>query len=67
MSKALKLTFETEDSTKTISITNPKEDVDQDTCKAAMDTIVESGAFDGITGAVKAVMHETNSEIIYEA
>ena len=67
MSKTLKLTFDTEESVKTISINNPKEDVTQDECKDAMDAIVESGAFDGITGAVKAVMHESDSEIIYEA
>ena len=67
MSEALKLTFDTEDSTKTISITNPKSGLTQDDCKDAMDKIVESGAFEGITGAVKAVLHKSESEIIYEA
>ena len=67
MSKALKLTFDTAESTKTITITNPKEDVTQDECKDAMEAIVESGAFDGLEAPVKAVMYESDSEIIYEA
>ena len=65
MSKALKLTFDTEESTRTIVITNPKADVSADDCEAAMAAIVESGAFD-VTEPIKAVMVETATEVIYE-
>lgn len=66
MSKALKLTFDTDESTRTIVITNPKAEVSADDCEAAMAAIAESGAFVGITDPVKAVLVETNSEVIYE-
>lgn len=65
MSKALKLTFDTEESTRTIVITNPKADVSADDCEAAMTAIAESHAFVGITDPVNAVLVETNAEEIY--
>lgn len=67
MAKTLKLTFDTDESIRTLTISNPKEDVSRDDCEAAMAAIVESGAFDGIIGPVKAVVVESESEIIYEA
>lgn len=67
MAKTLKLTFDTDEATRTLMVTNPKADVSHDECEAAMQEIVDSGAFDGIIGAKKAVMVESTSEIIYEA
>lgn len=67
MAKTLKLTFDTDESTRVIGIVNPKEDIDRDACEAAMTAIVESGAFDDVTAPVKAVIVDSNSEILYEA
>ena len=66
MSKVLKLVCDTEESVKNIIITNPKEDVSSEECEAAMQAIAESGAFEGVTDPKKAVLTESNSEIIYE-
>ena len=38
-----------------------------DDAKAAMEAVVESGAFEGIIAPVKAVLYESNSTVIYEA
>ena len=67
MSETLKLTFDTEDSTRTFSITNPKADVSQDDCKNAMDKMKDSGAFEDLKNPVKAVLYKSESEVIYEA
>lgn len=66
MSKILKLVFDTEETVKNIIITNPKEGVTSEECEAAMQEIADSGAFEGVTDPVKAVLTESNSEIIYE-
>lgn len=67
MSKTLKLIFNTEDKTRTISIPSPKEPVDQDEVGTAMETIVSSGAFTDIVSAKKATLTETDTVLIYEA
>lgn len=67
MAKTLKLTFDTDETVRNLVITNPKEDVTRDECEAAMAAIVESGAFEGIIGPVKAVLIESDSETVYEA
>ncbi len=67
MAKALKLVFTAGDKNRTISINCPKEVIEQDDARAAMETIAASGAFDGITGVEKAVLTETTDTVIYEA
>ena len=52
MDKTLELVFKTEEgSKKTISVSNPREDVTYDDAKAAMDTIVEKAVFKGTEAA----------------
>lgn len=67
MSKILKLSFDTDETVKTLSISNPREDITNDDAKAAMEAVVESGAFEGIIAPVKAVLYESDSTVIYEA
>lgn len=67
MSKILKLSFDTDETVKTLSISNPREDITDDDAKAAMEAVVASGAFEGLIAPVKAVLYESNSTVIYEA
>jgi len=68
MAKTLKLIFNNDEGkTRTISITNPKNEVSQDEARMAMETIVTSGAFEGIVSEKKAVVYTSDSELIYEA
>lgn len=67
MSEILKLSFETEEGKRILSIANPKEGITQDEAKEAMESIVASEAFPDLIAVDKAVLYTSDSEVIYEA
>lgn len=66
MSETLALTFDTDEATRKFNINAPKADLDRDTVEAAMQAVVDSGAFEDLIGVVKGVLTTRESEIIFE-
>lgn len=70
MKKELKMLFKTRDgSTTTLTMPDPKADLDKEAIKAAMLTVIEKNVFETINGElvspVSAKVVET-SEVVYE-
>lgn len=67
MVEVLKLYFHTDESVICFIIRNAKSGLERDFVEQVMETIVNSEAFEGVTGAYKAVYSRSDVDIIYEA